>query len=861
MLRRFFGTTLSILALSPLIYACDSGGDGGTAPPPPPTVSVTFATAAPTLSQGDTMSVSATASNGGTVSYSSSNTAIATVTASGLVTGTGPGSSTITATAGSATATLEVTVTAFTPTVTIDQITQNGQAVDLDNVSGTIEVDVTATVPNAFSGEVVFFIDDLEVASAPVDGGGGQGLAAAAEGQSGPHPTALAAPRSRSLREKIPTAVAVTAVDVNAILNGPRNLDVYLRSQGAGITGLPLGTRGITTNNPLGVVIRPTDHTLVLVNGKRWIRPDGFEATVINPGGDPRIPAAVDIVAVDITKGGSSALYASDAVAGVINIVTRNDQAFGSAPNAMGGIEGEVEWQNPTLSFTDNTSLPVHLYNDELAGIGGITGARSWFDTEGPFYGAAPTWSFGSTNRWLGSNVDLTAFVQANGGDWTNGAIIDNGSGFDTCTDIVAGPDLQSLAAVLNSDALAETTGLNLRIGVRCRDFTSNFRNITIEEAFGIDRTAPTATLSTGSGLLSMYNINPTTGLQLGFGGVDNESGIDLNTLFIGGSRQDASGTTITVGTDNGSGGINAEQILLPVSGRYLPDYSQTGLHRYDFATTDFARNLSASAHIQVITDSEFPVVSKLTASSFETPLQPVTVSANITDNLSIKNWTVSAQYTSDLRLGMGRGLAWQQGGALVQSDNPNGAFPATGTVEVWNSGISGPQTPIAASGIWVGARDIADQGHEEWVPGTGGGSFVSFGAQGTDFFDYNLGGSIVDISPTGAGGAPTSIASTVQSFTAGGGTSRLTQVGLLAGVPEPGNPSIVAWWPISSFVSFPTTDRGGFFEQVANPVIDATSPAFGLEAGVYPVRAGGTDGQGNWLLSHTPQQIRVKHD
>ena len=60
------------------------------------------------------------------------------------------------------------------------------------------------------------------------------------------------------------------------------------------------------------------DRTLVLVNGRRWV--SGLTGTVdLNT-----IPTAV-IERIEVLKDGASSIYGSDAIAGVVNIITRSD--------------------------------------------------------------------------------------------------------------------------------------------------------------------------------------------------------------------------------------------------------------------------------------------------------------------------------------------------------------------------------------------------------------------------------------------------------------------------------------------------------------------------------------------------------
>ncbi|PHS51450.1 MAG: TonB-dependent receptor [Alteromonas sp.] len=75
------------------------------------------------------------------------------------------------------------------------------------------------------------------------------------------------------------------------------------------------GGNGTTTINIRGI---GSNRTLVLVNGKRWS--PGLTGSVdLN-----NIPASI-IERIEVLKDGASAVYGSDAVAGVVNIITRQD--------------------------------------------------------------------------------------------------------------------------------------------------------------------------------------------------------------------------------------------------------------------------------------------------------------------------------------------------------------------------------------------------------------------------------------------------------------------------------------------------------------------------------------------------------
>ena len=83
--------------------------------------------------------------------------------------------------------------------------------------------------------------------------------------------------------------------------------------------------------------------TLVLVNGKRLgISPDGFQDVSTIP--------TVIVERIDVLKDGASSIYGSDAMAGVINIITRKD-FDGAEANIYTGQYGQGDGQKETYDF------------------------------------------------------------------------------------------------------------------------------------------------------------------------------------------------------------------------------------------------------------------------------------------------------------------------------------------------------------------------------------------------------------------------------------------------------------------------------------------------------------------------------
>lgn len=120
---------------------------------------------------------------------------------------------------------------------------------------------------------------------------------------------------SRIKRIEVEGANPVTVITREDILrSGVTNIGELLQRLPE-ITGSPLNTSvNNGGNGGVFVDIRGLGRTLTLVNGRRT--PDG--------GDFQTIPAAM-IERVEILKDGASAIYGSDAMAGVVNIITRRD--------------------------------------------------------------------------------------------------------------------------------------------------------------------------------------------------------------------------------------------------------------------------------------------------------------------------------------------------------------------------------------------------------------------------------------------------------------------------------------------------------------------------------------------------------
>ncbi len=88
--------------------------------------------------------------------------------------------------------------------------------------------------------------------------------------------------------------------------------------------------------------------TLVLVNGRRWVK------TIFGTADLTTIPISV-IERIDVLKDGASAIYGSDAIGGVINIITRSDYE-GIEASAYYGKTGEGDGARQKFSVSMGTA-------------------------------------------------------------------------------------------------------------------------------------------------------------------------------------------------------------------------------------------------------------------------------------------------------------------------------------------------------------------------------------------------------------------------------------------------------------------------------------------------------------------------
>ncbi|MCL1088869.1 TonB-dependent receptor [Shewanella profunda] len=184
---------------------------------------------------------------------------------------------------------------------------------------------------------------------------------------------------SRIQRQDMETASPVTVIDAAAIkAEGFTSVDQMLQVQ----TSMAGAAIGSTTNNGADGVAQVdlrgmgSQRTLVLLNGRRMVNSgSGADSSVdLNS-----IPVAM-IARVEILKDGASAVYGSDAIAGVVNIITKKDfEGFQLDFNASGTDKGDGENGDVSALYGFNTDGGNYTFGAAFSDRRGVIQAdRDW---------------------------------------------------------------------------------------------------------------------------------------------------------------------------------------------------------------------------------------------------------------------------------------------------------------------------------------------------------------------------------------------------------------------------------------------------------------------------------------------------
>ncbi|WP_105264885.1 TonB-dependent receptor plug domain-containing protein [Pseudoalteromonas sp. T1lg76] len=160
---------------------------------------------------------------------------------------------------------------------------------------------------------------------------------------------------SRIKRTDMETASPVTLIGANDIkAMGATSIDSVLQKMTAasGAMTNPAVNNGSGGNARVDLRGLGAQRTLVLVNGRRMINSGTGAASTVDLN---TIPVSM-IKSVEVLKDGASAVYGTDAVAGVVNIILKDDFE-GLDMNLSGAITGEGDADETSFDITMGTSF------------------------------------------------------------------------------------------------------------------------------------------------------------------------------------------------------------------------------------------------------------------------------------------------------------------------------------------------------------------------------------------------------------------------------------------------------------------------------------------------------------------------
>lgn len=155
---------------------------------------------------------------------------------------------------------------------------------------------------------------------------------------------------SRIKRTDMETASPVTVIDASAIkASGATSIDAVLQTMtatGGAMTnpGINNGSQGNSSINLRGL---GSQRTLVLVNSRRMVNSGTGAASTVDLN---TIPVSM-IKRIEVLKDGASAVYGSDAIAGVVNIILKDDFE-GFELNAQSGASTEGDATTSSIDLT-----------------------------------------------------------------------------------------------------------------------------------------------------------------------------------------------------------------------------------------------------------------------------------------------------------------------------------------------------------------------------------------------------------------------------------------------------------------------------------------------------------------------------
>ena len=195
-------------------------------------------------------------------------------------------------------------------------------------------------------------------------------------------------------------------------------------SDGGALRNVTTGTNGSDGTQNISLRGLGSTRTLLLVNGRRWVTQGGGDVDLNT------IPISV-VERIEVLKDGASAIYGSDAIAGVINVITKKNFDGAEASAYIGsyskgdGLQQSYDFTvgsnsdrwNAVLSLGYQSQQPVYAGDREISSV--------------PDFGGGDLASGGLYGSGFNANGN---FVRCAGAFTTTSA------GFQTCAAVAGGP-------------------------------------------------------------------------------------------------------------------------------------------------------------------------------------------------------------------------------------------------------------------------------------------------------------------------------------------------------------------------------------------------------------------------------------
>jgi iron complex outermembrane receptor protein len=260
----------------------------------------------------------------------------------------------------------------------------------------------------------------------------GTGVAFAQEAESDELDTVVVTgsriPRSSEVEGTSPVlSIDRAAIEATGLTSVGDILFNITASDGGALRNVTTGTNGSDGTQNISLRGLGATRTLVLVNGRRWVTSGITNASLVDLN---TIPISV-VERIEVLKDGASAIYGSDAIAGVINVITRKNFDGAEANAYLGSytkgdgfqqaydftVGSNSDRWNAVLSLSYTEQDPVYAGDREIASV--------------PIFGGGDIASGGA----FGSGFNLSGnFVRC------ATALAPTSTGFQTCTPVAGGP-------------------------------------------------------------------------------------------------------------------------------------------------------------------------------------------------------------------------------------------------------------------------------------------------------------------------------------------------------------------------------------------------------------------------------------